>query len=68
MGEKLKMTVIGRSVHPYSFTGKEDILPICYHYNEKGWITAIEFDAYLSRLNNKFIAHNCHVLLFIGNA
>ena len=31
----LKFTVTGRSVHPCSFRGKEDILPIHYHYNQK---------------------------------
>ena len=65
-GEKLKMTVIRRSVCPYSFRSKEDILPIHYCYNQKGWTTAIEFEAYLSWLN-KVIAQDCHVLLSIDN-
>ena len=58
LGEKLKLTVIGRSAKPTSFRGKEGLCPVRYHHNKRAWTTGAEFDAYLSWLNNKCIAQD----------
>ena len=68
MGEKLKLTVIGRSKSPRSFRGKEGINPVRYRYNNKAWTTSAEFEAYLSWLNNKMISQGRKILLFLDNA
>ena len=62
------MTVIGRSAKPTSFRGKEGLCPVRYHHNKRAWTTGVEFDAYLSWLNNKCIAQDQKILLFIDNA
>ena len=62
------MTVIGRSAKPTSFRGKEGLCPVRYHHNKRAWTTGAEFDAYLSWLNNKCIAQDGKILLFIDNA
>ena len=68
LGEKLKLTVIGISAKPTSFRGKEGLCPVRYHHNNRAWTTGAEFDAYLSWLNNKCIAQDWKILLFIDNA
>ena len=69
VGEREKLTVIGKSAKPRCF-GRLDVkkLPVSYRYNKKAWMTTELMKEWLISLNKKMVAENREVILFLDNA
>lgn len=68
-GEKYKLLVIGKSVHPRCFKGmKTSDLPAFYLSNRKSWMTSSILNDFMHEFNLFFQKRNRKVILLMDNA
>lgn len=64
--EKLPLFIIGKSKKPRCFKNIKS-LPVIYRANKKAWMTSVLFEEWLLMLDEKFLAENRKILLFVDN-
>lgn len=61
--------VIGKSKKPRCFKNIDvNALPVHYFNNKAAWMTTIIMEQWLIQFNNRMVAQNRHILLFLDNA
>lgn len=64
--DKLPLLIIGKSARPRCFKGVKS-LPLPYSSNKSAWMVSTEFNAYISKLDQKMRAQGRKIALIIDN-
>ena len=68
--DKLPPVIISKAARPHALKKKSitlSQLKVDYYHNSNGWMTAVIFEHWLEKLNEKLAKQGHHILLLIDN-